>query len=243
MKLVILFMLLCFSNFTFSQVILSDYPVDQFYYKGGNIALQKDLSKAFKDLELKPCDNTMEAYNISVLIEKDSSIKFIKDMDSVNVEKNKCAFTVAREIIPELKFWQPAEIQGQKFQSIAKILINPFQIAYSTGEGYGDNVVHAQMLSDADYLHVQLKKIFQKTFRLNMEQTIYLSFTVTKEGLMKDFVLDGNYDKIEVSRIITDLKHLKLKWKPATFNGVPMDSKQRINVNQLYNYGELYNND
>lgn len=77
--------------------ILNEYPEAQDFYEGGINALSVDVLQAIKSENLEPCDNKEEIYTISVLVNTDSKINLVKDFDTLNIRKNKCAFEFSKK--------------------------------------------------------------------------------------------------------------------------------------------------
>lgn len=122
----------CCINRAYAQIeVLDRYPFGQDFYAGGLNQLNKEMVKIFKDQKLQPCERTEERYNVQIIIYEDSKISYVKDFDTLEVQKNKCAFDLSRKIFPYLKRWMPAKENGKVIAAITKIEIKPFYLYHS----------------------------------------------------------------------------------------------------------------
>lgn len=220
MKFIILLSLIILSNSYNAQDVLGRYPLNQHPYIGGQVALDKDLVAVFKDLGLTDCPTEQE-YVMSVLVEADSSIKFIKDFDSINVDKNKCAFDIGKKVIPNLKRWLAASIDGKFYPAIAKIVISPLVLSNSKDNPKDNVTVNPTIKGGIDAFSKIVYNIFYNLPEVDFAERSSISFIVDATGKMKDIVVLGNHSPKEKKDIIRDLERLKLKWIPGSFNGIP----------------------
>ena len=128
-----------------AQDVLGHYPLNQHPYIGGQNALEKELVASFKILGLTDCPTEQE-YEMPVLVEADSSIKFVKDFDTININKNKCAFEIGRKLVPNLKRWIAANIDGKFYPAITKIKIAPYFLTNSK-ENPKENIIRKYIKS------------------------------------------------------------------------------------------------
>ena len=78
--------------------------------------------------------------------------------------------------------------------------------------------------------------IFSKELRENINRTYYLSFSIDEEGLMKNIEIEVYpQEKIENEEFLKrQVLKIVEKWKPATFNGIPMSIKMRLPLKQEF---------
>jgi hypothetical protein len=185
---------------------------------------------------LQPCPNKEEKYVIPVIINTDSSISFIKYSDSANIADNKCAYDFGRKIIPYLKDWMPAKVNGQLVRAIAEIPINPFYLYYSKDNPKNDEFKDPKFKKGIEVFSNQVKEIFQSKIKANENKRTTITFIVTENGLMEDFKIEGDITESEKKQIISRLSKIKGEWTPATFNGVPHKSRIRQRVTQEFDF-------
>lgn len=223
------FLLIFVSFFAYNfnaQDVLGHYPLNQHPYVGGQDALDKDLVAVFKDLSLTDCP-TQEEYEMPVLVEADSSIKFVKDFDSINVNKNKCAFDIGRKLVPNLKRWLAARIDGKFYPAIARIKIVPYFLANSK-ENPKDNIITSPTIKGGiSVFSEKIHQLFSRLPSVKETQEIVLGFVVDENGKMKDFEILDNYQQKGKEKLISDLEKLNVKWIPGSFNAKPKSFKMR----------------
>lgn len=238
MKLKI-FILIFFAFFSsMNAQVLPQYPDGQDFYEGGIKALNRDIVKIAKENNLLPCV-VGEEYFISILIQENSKIAYVKDFDTVNINKNKCAFNYSRKIIPHLKKWIPAKIDEQNVSAITEIKIQPFYIYYSKEnpeENVFTNPVYGDKRNGLIAFQQELISVFQKRIKDNEDKFTQLTFIVNQNGEMEDFVIQGNYTEFQKREIIRDLLRIKSRWIPGKFNGIPVKMRMRQPIRQNFEF-------
>ncbi|MBB6371126.1 hypothetical protein [Chryseobacterium shigense] len=209
--------------------VLDSYPVGQDFYVGGRKALVKEMVAIVKKEGLLPCANTEENYTVNILVYADSSINYIKDFDTVNINKNKCAYDFSRQVIPYLKKWLPAKENGKFIGAIAKVSIQPFILYYSKEDPKDNKIIDPYYKRGLSDFAEDVEKIMQDFIKRNEDRRTYLTFVVNEEGVMQDFEIEGDYSDTERKRMIDRFSRLKGKWEPGTFNGMP----RKVYIKQL----------
>jgi hypothetical protein len=224
-----------FVNLAFAQKeVLNSYPPGQDFYAGGGYQLFIEMVKIVKEHDLPPCENRGERYDLKILIYENSTISYVKDFDSIEIQKNKCAFDLSRKIIPHLKRWVPAKEEGKFVAAIAKININPLYLHYSKDDPRKNEENMPTFKKGMQAFGVEVKSIFEKKIKRNEDKRTFLKFAVNENGDMEDFQIQGSYTDSEKKEIINQLSKIKGKWNPATFNGLPFKYWLRQPITQNF---------
>lgn len=205
--------------------VLENYPKGQYFYIGGPGELDKDMIKAVKNSVMSPCDKKDEKYVVKILIKADLTINYVKDFDTVNINKNKCAYDFSRKIMPSLKRWIPAKEGGIPVGAIVDVLIDPFFLYYSKEDPKDNKKTSAEFKKGKKNFAFQIESIAEKYINLNQDKKTFITFVINEEGIMEDFVVVGDYSDLEKQNMIRDLSRISGGWEPASFNDIPVKSK------------------
>lgn len=216
--------------------VLDKYPYGQDFYAGGRNQLNKEMVKVVKEQKLLSCEKSEEQYDIQILVNKDSSINYVKDFDSVKINNNKCAFDFSRKIIPYLKRWIPAKENGSYVAAIATISIQPFYLYHSKDDPSKNESKSPTYKRGMENFSEEIKSIFQDKLRKNENRSIELIFTVNEYGDMQDFIVTGDFSERDKKDVIRSLSKIKGKWNPATFNGIALRTKLRQPITQYFDF-------
>ena len=223
------FFLLLLLSFSANAQILDEYPKNQSFYNGGLAALYKEANQILTDKKQKNCGPD-EIYQPRILVTKDSVVKLFTDQDSVNINKNKCAYDVSMLLLKNLHHWKPAEVNGQKFGAITEFIVYPADLMSNYQEDYDvDN-----FRSDANYPggSSAFKKDFDQNFKslfvdYQINGIFNLEFYVSKEGKIENVRIFPLLDNKNFnSDFVRALARIKKKWKPSQYKNIPI--KQRI---------------
>lgn len=242
-------------NFIFAQKeVLDSYPPGQDFYAGGKNQLTKEIVEIIKKQKLTPCENSGERYSLQILVYENSTISYVKDFDTLDIQKNKCAFDLSRKAIPYLKRWIPAKEDGKYIAAITKIEINPFYLFNSREEPSKNETKQPTFKKGFEAFGYEIRSIFEKKIKKNEDKRASLKFAVNEKGDMEDFKIEGNYTENEKKDIINELSKIKGKWNPATYNGIPFKYWLRQPITQNFDiqtdiedrskatYQNMYNN-
>ena len=239
-KLKLLFLFLFFVSFFKAQksVIYDKYPLGQDFYDGGVSEFQKDVRKIIREKHLKPCQNDYEKYIASILINSDSSVNFVKDFDTINIQKNKCAYDLSKSFLPYLKNWKPAKIDDKKVNAIAQIMIDPYLLfnkKIKTKESFRED---PKFEKGNFYFQSQVKEIIESYIKENISgRRITLAFTITENGALENLKVSNlDISEIKEKELIDDILRIKGKWKPAKEYGVAIKCNLIMNFNQNFNF-------
>lgn len=229
----------------FAQIeVLDKYPYGQDFYAGGLNQLNKEIVKIVKEQKLQPCERSEERYNVQILVSENSTINYVKDFDTINIQKNKCAFDFSRKIIPHLKRWMPAKENGKFIGAIAKIEINPFYLVNSKDDPSKNEKEIAIYKKGMKAFGFEIKSIFERYVKKNEDKRAWLIFVVNENGDMEDFKIEGDFSDNDKKDIINSLSKIKGKWNPATFNNIPVRYRIRQPLLQQFDLQvELDNKD
>lgn len=217
-----------------NETILESYPRGQLFYLGGYNGMQAEMIKLVKDKKFSPCSRTDEVYYVKVLIRPDASISYVKDFDTVDIQKNKCAFDFSRKIIPHLENWIPAKIDGQAVKAIVSIKIDPFFLYYSKDDPQKNIYKNPRFKKGLNVFSSKIAEVFERSIQRNEDNRTVVRFVVNEKGLMEDFEILGNYSEVEKRNIITDLSQMKGEWEPATFNDIPRKTRMSQPIIQAF---------
>lgn len=228
MRKFLFYLFLFFSICTTAQV-LDEYPQNQHFYEGGLVGLYKDSHQLLVDKKQKDCD-PQEIYQPRILVTKDSTVKLIADRDSVNINKNKCAYEVSMLLLKNLRNWKPAEVNGQKFDAITEFIVHPADLMSNYKEQYSAE----NFLREAKYPggNKAFKKDFNENFKslfvdYHINGTFNLEFYVGKDGKIENVRIFPVFDnKAFNSDFLRALARMKKKWQPSLYKNIPI--KQRI---------------
>lgn len=234
------YLFLFFTIFLNAQTEVYDrYPFHQDFYKGGLSVFYKDIRKVIKKNKLMPCSNEDEKYLASVLVYSDKKINFVKDFDTINIQKNKCAFDLSKSILPYLDNWQPAKVNGKEVNAITQFMIDPYFLFHNKYKKVYLNEekppVYEKSLADFQY---EVKRIIESYIKENISgRRISLSFTITETGLLQDLRISNlQLDEIKEKDIIRDVLSIRGKWKPGTRNGLPVKYRMNLSFVQGFNF-------
>ncbi|WP_123905753.1 hypothetical protein [Chryseobacterium sp. ERMR1:04] len=214
--------------------VLDQYPHGQYFYAGGINEFNKEVVKVVKQQKLLPCENVGEKYTIPIIVNENSTINYIKDFDTITIQKNKCAFDFARKIMPHLKRWIPAKENDKYIASITKIEIKPFYLYYSKDDPRSNEMKNPVYEKGMKSFASEIIFIFNKKVKKNEDKYASLTFVVNEKGEMEGFEIEGNYTENEKKDIVDELSRIKGKWKPASFNGIPLKFKLRQPLRQNF---------
>lgn len=223
-QLVILLISL-FSTEITAQVYES-YPRGQESYIGGNAQFYKDFHQIIIDQDFKPCENKNELYSLDLVVYPDRKVKYIKDNDSLDVVRNKCAFDLARNVVKYMKAWKPAVIEGKEVAAITHFMIFPNDLFENYSESYDAEAV----IKDATFeggINAFRNKVVQNVnptrFTWNQDFGIVVLFVVERDGSISNIRLEESSGLKEFDDMVIDgVASIKNKWSPATINGVPV---------------------
>lgn len=232
--------LLVTASFSAQTEILPEYPKNQKPYIGGYQGYYKDFHDIVIEKNLKPCDNKNEFYEFDVLITPDSSVQFIKDLNEKAIQANKCAYDLAREVAKYQKGWNPATVNNVPVNAVAKFIIYPDDFFENYKDGYYPKFtypVYDNYEKDAfKHFYKEFKnKIFwnKRRFSWNDNFLVMTEFTITQEGKIdKNSIIITKSSGLEEfdKMIISALKDMNKKWKPATINGLPIDYRLKYTL-------------
>lgn len=218
----------------FNAQVLDEYPKNQDFYEGGEVALYKDIHQVLKDSELQPCEDKKQIYLVKLLITEDGTIKYIKDdINKEYAESNKCAYNLGLKAVSKMNKWKPLMINGEKKSSIASFHIFPDALFDKYKEGYVLQSTDALFEGSKDGINkfrsVLVKKIDISGFQWKEAFKLVSTFVVNKEGTIEDIKLENSSGVAEFDqRIINGIKSVKKKWTPATIEGMPVKYRFRL---------------
>ena len=207
---------------THAQVYPS-YPFGQNFYEDGIDGLTADMIEAVREKKLKKCSNIDEVYSPSVLVYPDGKINFVKDFDSLTIEKNKCAYEFTKNILSSLKRWKPAIVNSIEVKAITKFKVIPF-LLYHSKKKPEENIITPPVYSNGtEELDKKVRIVLTKDVLVNTTEYNFIVFVISEKGKILDAFLSSNQiDRYYATSLASKIKTLSGDWAPATFNSVPM---------------------
>lgn len=108
----------------FQSQILDEYPETQDFYEGGLTNFYKESHDYLVKNNVKEC-NAEEIYQPRFIVTKEGTVKLIKDSDTANISKNKCAYDISLMLLKNLKNWKAAQVKGGKFGALTEFIFYP----------------------------------------------------------------------------------------------------------------------
>lgn len=220
-------------------VIYESYPVGQDFYVGGRKALHQEMKDISLTLGLQPCP-VDQTYKLPILVESSGSIKLVKDEDSLNLSNNKCAVEYGKKLLPHLRRWLAARVDGQPVNAIAEITVNPY-IIYHSKPIIAQNVYKEPKFKLGMHeFRLYMLEALKKPVKENENQYMVMTFAVSDTGIMERVEFTGSFDQNVIKAgydAVEKLNRRKL-WKPGTVNGFPIYQWFRMPVRQEFSFEE-----
>ena len=237
-KLSAFFLVVLASNLSAqNQPVIYEFAPGQEFYQGGKPQLYKEIHQILLDKKLGKCESEDENYVASVLIKEDSKISFVKDFDTVAVQSNKCAYDLIRNVLPHLKNWKSASVDGKRVNAIARIAFLPDALFDKYKEG---SVILEP--TDPEFpggIHA-FRQQFMRNFNADVighgrrKVNIELTFVVGQDGVIQDIKFSGDKDKQFSKEAIRALSQITTRWTPATINGSPVRYRFRLPLQMVF---------
>src|SRR5690606_39524687 len=126
LKLYLFFILILFVKVSAQgQADYGVFPQEQEFYRGGKIKLFDEIRTLLKDHNLQPCEDDQQFYTASVLIRENATAVFVKDFDSANIARNRCAYDMFCKDLPNLKGCVPAGVYWKSTDALAEVQLVP----------------------------------------------------------------------------------------------------------------------
>ncbi|WP_292009850.1 hypothetical protein [Chryseobacterium sp.] len=227
-KKILLLILVCTIT-SFKAQVLDEYPHDQDFYKGGMVNLYKDAHEFLSINTFNECDKK-EIYQPRIIVTKDAAVKIIKDNDTANIAKNKCAYDLSMEILKNLKNWTPAEVKGKKIGAITEFIVYPYDLMSNYSPNYNaDNfIIHAEYPGGPKVFEEEFHDNFMALFSdYHINGDVNLEFYINESGrIVNARIYPTIYDRDFNKDFMRALVRLKKVWKPALYSNIPI--KERI---------------
>lgn len=204
--------------------VLETYPYGQTFYKDGRKGLFREMVQIVKEKGISGCEDKKQYYELAVLVYPDSKIDLVKDFDTLKIAENKCSYVFAKALLPYLKNWIPAEIEGKKVKAIATFTAYPFFI-YNSKINPEENIITPPTYSDGiENLEKKISTYLTKDIMRNTDMSSFVFFVINDKGRIEDAMI--NYAGSDAERVrnqASRLKTLSGDWAPATFNSKTFD--------------------
>lgn len=228
-RILLFFLLMLSSQIANSQMnVLEAYPTNQYFYEGGTVGFYKEVHEYLLNNKLKECSEK-EIYQPRIIVMKDGGIKLIKDRDTTNVSKNKCAYDLSMEILKNLKHWKAAEVKGNKIGAITEFVIYPKDLMSNYKAGYDANafILPAQYPDGLKKFKTDFHDNFMVLFMdYSINGKIDLEFYINEEGYIVNPRIYPEVDNRNFNiSFMRTLSRLKKTWKPALYSNIPIKQK------------------
>ncbi|WP_179470547.1 energy transducer TonB [Chryseobacterium sp. H1D6B] len=235
-----LFVILIISGFNKAQV-LDEYPKNQDFYEGGMVNFYKEAHDYLINNKFKECD-AKEIYQPRILISKDAIVKLVKDNDTANIARNKCAHDLSLEVIKNLKNWKTAEVKGMKIGGITEFIFYPKDIMSSYKENYNAEqlVVYAQYPNGNKAFDKEFHDNFMALFAdYGINGTVNLEFYINEKGnIVNPRIYPSIFDRTFNVDFMRTLSRLKKTWKPSLYSNIPIKQRVAFPLNFQITYQE-----
>lgn len=182
--------------------------------------------------KIKPCENPAEYYDLHLIIYPDKTVKFIKEMDTVKIAQNKCAYDLARNVTKYLNGWKPAIVDNKEVAAITGFKIIPADLFDNYKKGYDPekSIIRPEYEGGINNFR---KKIVQnvdiRKFKIIDDFKLTVSFIIEKNGEVTNIELDQSSGFKEFDdMILNSISRIKNKWTPGNISGLPI--RYRISV-------------
>ncbi|WP_407505416.1 energy transducer TonB [Elizabethkingia miricola] len=237
MKKILLFTL--FGSLFFAQqkenIVYNEYPTGTDFYDGGVVKFYKDIHDVIVKEKIESCKNKKELYKVNFIVYPDGKIKFVKDIDPLKTEQNKCAFELSRKTFKFLNKWNSAVVSGEKVAAMASAYIYPDDLFSNYSEGYdilyyftppvfaeGGNSFRNQFAKNLNFRGVRFNQ-----FIVN----VAIHFDVDEMGKMTNFRMKpGSGDEEVDEMFMKSIKWIKGKWIPATIHGINVEATYKFPI-------------
>lgn len=225
----IITLLSLFVVFLSKAQVLDEYPKKQDFYEGGITNFYKEAHEYLISNKVKECGEN-EIYQPRILITKEAEVKWVRDFDTLNIARNKCAYNLSREIIKNLNHWKGAEVKGEKVGAITEFIIYPKDLMSNYKSGYNAYT----FVRPAEYATgmKEFRKDFHDNFMALFEDyhingKLKLEFYIDQEGhIVNPSFYPVINDKSFSHDFMRSLARVKKVWKPALYGVIPI--KQRV---------------
>lgn len=237
LKLYLFFILILFVKVSAQgQADYGVFPQEQEFYRGGKIKLFDEIRTLLKDHNLQPCEDDQQFYTASVLIRENATAVFVKDFDSANIARNRCAYDMFRKVLPHLKGWVPTGVDGKSTAAIAEVAFIPAVLFKEKVYNPGELTKHPEFPGGVS----AFQKEFVKNFNTKLLDSdpgtfrIQVIFIVNELGEMKDITVTGDHNWDMAVEAVVALKKIKMRWKPAEVDGRASKAKVRLPLSMKF---------
>ncbi len=226
MKLLYIFLLIVLSVLYNAQIV-EHYPAGNDFYIGGKKEFYKDIQEVLLKNNFKKCDSKTELYLQKILITAEGTVKYVKDFDSDNIAKNKCASDMSKEVLKYLHKWKPLEVNGKKYSALTEFYFYPNDFFESYKPGY-----MMEEITKVDFPYGGIngfrKRIFDDIIIPGLrdgEYSVDIFFDIEPNGEVSNIqgqVTKG--DEFQGNKLIEEtiftIQKMKINWTPMKYKGV-----------------------
>lgn len=227
MKKTFLITAFLFSTLIFSQTIYK-YPKGKDFYHGGLVKFYEDLHEILVDKKLNSCNYKKELAAIGIVINTNATAKLIESEDT----DNKCSRQIVGEAIQYMKGWIPLEDENGRYTSAVKEffylddLFDHYEVGYLPEKYFSEATFEG---GNSEFRKKTEEKVLINNYKFNQDFKILVTFTIDKEGIIKNIQLNPKTDNNEFDAMIeSSILSIKEKWTPAKYRDIPIESKMKL---------------
>ena len=190
-------------------IVYEEYPYGQEGYLGGKSQLYKEIHQVLIENKIEKCEDSTQNYKVKVLVKQDASIAFVANLDSVYVNKNKCAYDLSKKVLVHLKNWKPAENRKKKLNAIYEFDFIPSDLFDDYVESYIGIKLDKKTPQFPGGINEFRKKVSERvgfpSFRTKGSLKIIVFFVINKEGFMENIVVKSTPFNPEFEKKVKDV--------------------------------------
>jgi len=217
-NIILILILLNFCLSAQEPVIYDAYPYGQDAYLGGKKQLYKDIHQALWENKIEKCKDSTQSYRVKLIVKQDASILFVKNPDSVYINKNKCAYELSKNILKYLKNWKAAEHKTGKLNAMYEFDFFPIDLFEEYEENYIGIHIDKNIPQFPGGLFEygnQFKKKFEYPSNIDFKGIIKCEvyFRIDRNGKSTNFIVKSlPYNSIVEQNILKAVQSIKTKW-------------------------------
>lgn len=208
--------------------VLFRYPKGQKSYNGD---FYKDFHQILKEDNIKPCENKNELYNVRVLVNEDASINIIRDSDDGRMQHNKCTIEILKKVLPKMKGWTPAQVDGEKIKAATTRIIYLNDL-FNYQEGYKLRNYITESSFKGEEINKFRQKVANRAYRradkytIIIEAKLEVAFEINENGEISNaFIVETSGNEEFDKEFIDAIMSMKdKKWNPLKYRDIPINN-------------------
>lgn len=211
-----------------SGQVLFRYPKGQKPYNGD---FYKDFHQVLKDNHIKPCENKKELYNVRVLVNEDGRVNIVRDVENSRMQNNQCTIEVLKEVLPKMKGWVPARVDGQNVKATTTFIIYLDDL-FNYKEGYKLRNYITESSFKGEEINKFRQKVANRAYRradkytIIIEAKLEVAFEINENGEISNaFIVETSGNEEFDKEFIDAIMSMKdKKWNPLKYRDIPINN-------------------